>query len=193
MYFKLEPSCNDRSKCRRLGSQARTAIKTVGAGLLAKAVCQSLKMLADLAPLRASPLPHLGCISRLEPSCIDRSKCRRLESQARTAIKTVGAGLPAKAVGQSLKMLADLAPSRASPLPHLGCISRLESSCAERSKCRRIGSQARTAIMFARLRAEARRRTHRRASGVHPCRRRPARPGCRRSSPVSRWRRHAPS
>jgi len=52
------------------------------------------------------------------------------ESQARTAIKTVGAGLLAKAEGQSLQEVTDLAPSRASPLPHLGSISRLELGCA---------------------------------------------------------------
>jgi len=41
------------------------------------------------------------------------------ESQARTTIKTVGAGLPAKAVDQSLKRAADLAPSQARPLAQL--------------------------------------------------------------------------
>jgi hypothetical protein len=164
-------------------------------GLLAKAVGQSLKRVTDLAPSRASPLPHLGCISRLESSCAVRSNAAvpripspnsdqncgsglaresgasvaeeggwstafagkpaptfgvyfkvgtgcvppaqmpvpHPESQARTAIKTVGAGLLAKAVRQWLQGVTDLAPSRASPLPHLKCISRLESSCASRS------------------------------------------------------------
>ncbi|KAA0980017.1 hypothetical protein E3W21_21830 [Pseudomonas sp. F01002] len=34
----------------------------VGAGLLAKALCQSTLMLADIPSSRASPLPHLICV-----------------------------------------------------------------------------------------------------------------------------------
>ncbi|AYF48414.1 hypothetical protein DXV65_12725 [Pseudomonas fluorescens] len=45
----------------------------MGAGLPAKAVCQSLERLTDPPPSRASPLPHLGCIPRLEPGRSDRS------------------------------------------------------------------------------------------------------------------------
>jgi hypothetical protein len=110
---------------------ALTPIKTVGAGLLAKAVYQSLKRVADLSPSRASPLPHLGVYFKVGAELCLQLKCRAApRPPAQTAIKTVGAGLPAKAVCQSLKRVADPSPSRASPLPHLGCISRLEPSCA---------------------------------------------------------------
>ena len=109
---------------------ALTPIKTVGAGLPAKAVCQSLKRVADQPPSRASPLPHSACIPRLESGCTTGSNAAAApRPPARTPIKTVGAGLPAKAVCQSLKRVADQPPSRASPLPHLGCIPRLEPSC----------------------------------------------------------------
>ncbi len=111
-------------------SSALTPIKTVGAGLLAKAVCQSLKRVADLSPSRASPLPHLTCIPRLEWGLPPANASAAPRPSALTPIKTVGAGLPAKAVYQSLKRVADLPSSRASPLTHLGCISRLEPSCA---------------------------------------------------------------
>ena len=35
----------------------------VGAGVLAEAVCQPTLMLNVMAPSRASPLPHLACVS----------------------------------------------------------------------------------------------------------------------------------
>jgi hypothetical protein len=146
---RLEPGCAVRSNaCAAPRIPARTAIKTVGAGLLAKAVGQSLQRVAGLAPSRASPLPHLGCISRLESGCAVRSNaCAAPRIPARTAIKTVGAGLLAKAVGQSLQTVAGLPHSRASPLPHLGCIPRLEPGCVA---CSNAGAApripARTAI-----------------------------------------------
>jgi len=128
---RLESGCAVRSNtCAAPRIPSPTAIKTVGAGLLAKAVGQSLEKVAGLAPSRASPLPHLGCIPRLEPSCAFSSNAGAAPRiPARTAIKTVGAGLPAKAVGQSLERVAGLPHSRASPLPHLGCIPRLEPGC----------------------------------------------------------------
>jgi hypothetical protein len=116
---------------QRPGFQVRTVIKTVGAGLPAKAVCQSMNRVTDPAPSRASPLPHLGCIPRLEPGCaVGETVSAAPRIPSRTTIKTVGAGLPAKAVCQSMNRVTDPAPSRASPLPHSGCIPRLGLGCA---------------------------------------------------------------
>ena len=128
---RLESGCTTRSNAGAASRPpAPTPINTVGAGLLAKAVCQSLKRVADQPPSRASPLPHSACIPRLESGCTTGSNAAAApRPPARTPIKTVGAGLPAKAVCQSLKRVADQPPSRASPLPHLGCIPRLEPSC----------------------------------------------------------------
>ncbi|TSD79581.1 hypothetical protein FFI16_025140 [Pseudomonas sp. KBS0710] len=77
--------------------------KSVGAGLLAKAECQSPNVLADPPHSRASPLPQLFCVSQLNwPETLN----------------PVGAGLLAKAECQSPDVLADPPHSRASPLPH---------------------------------------------------------------------------
>jgi hypothetical protein len=73
----------------------------VGASLLAKAVVQSMKMLAVPTPSRASPFPQ------------DFSQNARFAYST----KPVGASLLAKAVVQAMKMLAVPTPSRASPLP----------------------------------------------------------------------------
>jgi hypothetical protein len=101
-----------------------TAIKNVGAGLLAKAVDQPASSLTDTPYSRASPLPQ------------GERRCPRLRCKARlfqprrqtpgfTAIKNVGAGLLAKALDQPEYSLTDTPYSRASPLPHSVCISRL--------------------------------------------------------------------
>ncbi len=139
------------------GFQVRTTIKTVGAGLPAKAVCQSMNRVTDPAPSRASPRPHFwrvfqgwnrvvpsvemcaqhresqaerrsklwerACIPRLEPGCAvggNVGLAPRIPSP--NSDQTVGAGLLAKAVCQSMNRVTDPAPSRASSLPHLGCI-----------------------------------------------------------------------
>ncbi len=96
-----------------------TPIKIVGAGLLAKAVCQSLEVLTDPPLSRASPLPHWG-MHRPLILCKARQFQPRRQNPGFTPIKNVGAGLPAKAVCQSLEVSTDPPLSRASPLPHSG-------------------------------------------------------------------------
>ncbi|AYF50748.1 hypothetical protein DXV65_25360 [Pseudomonas fluorescens] len=61
---------------------------------------------------------------------------RRPEPQARTTIKTVGAGLPAKAVCQSLKVVADPPLSQASQLPHFAMYSKVGTGLIRPLKCR---------------------------------------------------------
>ncbi|PKA72729.1 hypothetical protein ATI02_5811 [Pseudomonas baetica] len=95
----------------------------VGAGLLAKAVCHSTMMLADLTPSRASPLPQ-GLFGAFEVDFVPGGvKAEHFHGESRNTKprlecrSPVGAGLLAKAVCRSTMMLADLTPSRASPLP----------------------------------------------------------------------------
>ncbi len=98
--------------------------------MLAKAVGQLLERVAGLAPSRASPLPHLGCISRLEMACAFSSNAGaapRISSP--NSNQNCGSGLARESGGSVLERVAGLAHSRASPLPHLGCISRLEPGC----------------------------------------------------------------
>ncbi|KAF2391756.1 hypothetical protein FX983_06241 [Pseudomonas frederiksbergensis] len=90
----------------------------VGAGLLAKAECQSPSMVNEQASSRASPLP--------QGICVGSRFCGRLQS-------SVGASLLAKAGCQSALNLDVPAPSRASPLPQGICVGsrfcgRLQSS-----------------------------------------------------------------
>ncbi|MGF7113306.1 hypothetical protein QF017_002810 [Pseudomonas laurylsulfatiphila] len=80
----------------------------VGAGLPAKAVCQSILMLEVLASSRASPLPQGSPVNT-------RFVYGRNPN--------VGAGLLAKAVCQSILMLEVPASSRASPLPQGSAVS----------------------------------------------------------------------
>jgi hypothetical protein len=70
--------------------------------LLAKAACQAINGLADLALSRASFAPTGFSVVRKTPG---------------TPQVSVGASLLAKAVCQAIDVLADLALSRASPLP----------------------------------------------------------------------------
>ncbi|MBD0681355.1 hypothetical protein CGA21_22205, partial [Pseudomonas sp. PSB11] len=79
----------------------------VGAGLLAKAVCQATLMRDVMAPSRAGSLPHWICV-------VTHFEC--------SPDPPVGASLLAKAVCQATLMLDVMASSRASPLPHWICI-----------------------------------------------------------------------
>ncbi len=92
-----------------------TPIKNVGAGLLAKAVCQSLEIPTEPALSRASPLPQGGCSAT--PGDFNRA----ITPRALHRSKNVGAGLLAKAVYQSPEISTEPALSRASPLPQGGC------------------------------------------------------------------------
>ncbi|RMO75333.1 hypothetical protein SAMN04488487_4549 [Pseudomonas fluorescens] len=122
---------------------------TVGAGLLAKAVGQSIFPLTDTAHSRASPLPHFALrftqasvpvlLRNSHPTIAPPRSTTHCQGEWRcwqavmsyllmraNAVhnpdwqhrSTVGAGLLAKAVGQSISPLTDTAHSRASPLPH---------------------------------------------------------------------------
>ncbi|PTC33186.1 hypothetical protein C9382_00010 [Pseudomonas aylmerensis] len=126
-YSRASPLPQGERRCPCLRCKARlfqprrqtpgfTAIKKVGAGLLAKAVDQPAYSLTDTPYSRASPLPQ------------GERRCPRLRRKARlfqprrqtpgfTAIKKVGAGLLAKAVDQPAYSLTDTSLSRASPLP----------------------------------------------------------------------------
>jgi len=107
-----------------------------GSGLARESGLPVAERVTDPPPSRASPLPHLACIPRLVWGCTTRSNAAAApRPPARTPIKTVGAGLLAKGSCQSLRRVADPPPSRASPLPHLACVPRLESGCTTRS-CR---------------------------------------------------------
>ncbi len=118
----------------------------VGAGLLAKAVCQAIEMLAIPTPSRASPAPTgFAVCTRLvintapvwERAC-SRKRCVRQRDAGYTDAfagkpgshrfcgvhkasdhhsSSVGASLLAKAVCQAIEMLAIPTPSRASPAP----------------------------------------------------------------------------
>ncbi|TKK00477.1 hypothetical protein PflCFBP13514_25680 [Pseudomonas fluorescens] len=58
------------------------AVKNVGAGLLAKAVCQLQNVLTDPPPSRASPLPHLVLCKGFRPSVPVRSAYAALQPSA---------------------------------------------------------------------------------------------------------------
>ena len=118
----------------------------VGAGLLAKAVCQAIEMLAIPTPSRASPAPTGFAVCKRqvittnpvwERAC-SRKRCVRQRDAGYTDAfagkpgshrfcgvhkasghhsPNVGAGLLAKAVCQAIEMLAIPTPSRASPAP----------------------------------------------------------------------------
>jgi len=89
----------------------------VGAGLLAKALCQSPNLSTEPPSSGASPLPHLF-LRGLEDQA-STLNCLRI---AQTLHKPpVGAGLPAKAQCQSPNLLTEPPSSGASPLPHLLC------------------------------------------------------------------------
>ncbi len=87
----------------------------VGAGLPAKALCQSPNLSTEPPPSGASPLPHLFlCCLEDQAGAL---ACLRI---VQTLHKTpVGAGLLAKAQCQSPNLSTEPPPSRASPLPHL--------------------------------------------------------------------------
>jgi hypothetical protein len=118
-----------------------TAKRTVGAGLLAKASCQSTSMLADRPLSRASPLPQgmlrqgwISCRNRDSAPTNARSRsvpdwiahkslvCRVCQTSRDNPFKNiakanVGAGLLAKASCQSTSMLNSRPLSRAGSLP----------------------------------------------------------------------------
>ncbi len=110
-----------------LTSKPRHGSKNVGAGLLAKAVCQAPNASTDTQPSRASPLPQLNRSMPDRPRSPGREvgplprqgPFHPLTSKPRHGSKNVGAGLLAKALCQALNASADTPPSRASPLPQL--------------------------------------------------------------------------
>ena len=105
--------------------------------LLAKAVGQSLQGVADLAPSRASPLPPLGCISRLEPSCTARSNAAAPRIPSPNSDQDCGSGLARESGGSVAEEGGWSTAFASKPAPTFGMYFKVRAELCLPLRCRR--------------------------------------------------------